>query len=85
MSSEGSQCLSCHMPRIMDALMSLARTHRIDDIPSPQMTERFGEKDSPSACLICHTDKSTAWLAQELEKGWRTSRVSGPVAILTSH
>ena len=32
--SEGSQCASCHMPRIMNALMSRARTHRIDDIPN---------------------------------------------------
>ena len=83
LSSEGSQCLSCHMPRIMDALMSLARTHRIDDIPNPQMTERFGENDSPNACLICHTDKSTAWLDQQLETGWKIGRVSGPVATLT--
>ena len=83
LSSEGSQCVSCHMPRIMDALMSLARTHYIDDIPNPQMTERFGENDSPNACLICHTDKSTAWLSQQLEKGWNVGRASRPVATLT--
>ena len=31
--SEGSRCVSCHMPRIMDALVFRARTHQIDDIP----------------------------------------------------
>ena len=77
LNSEGSQCLSCHMPRIMEALMSVARTHRIDDIPDPQMTARFGENDSPNACLICHTNKDTAWLSQQLETGWKMGRVAG--------
>src|SRR5216683_6340996 len=31
--SEGSRCVSCHMPRIMDALMFRARAHQIDDHP----------------------------------------------------
>ena len=76
LNSEGSQCISCHMPRIMEALMSLARTHRIDDIPDPQMTARFGEQESPNACLICHTDKNVAWLNQQLENGAPKGRTS---------
>jgi len=72
--SEGSACISCHMPRIMDALMSRARTHRIDDIPNARMTEKFGPEQSPNACLLCHTDKSEAWLAQELETRWNTHK-----------
>jgi predicted CXXCH cytochrome family protein len=64
--TEGSRCVSCHMPRIMDALLFEARTHQIDDIPNAAMTLRFGPRESPNACLLCHTDKSPQWLGQQL-------------------
>ncbi len=60
--TEASRCVSCHMPRIMDALLFPARTHEIDDIPDAAMTERFGLDQSPNACLACHADRDTAWL-----------------------
>jgi predicted DNA-binding protein with PD1-like motif len=31
--SEASRCVSCHMPRVMNALLFQARSHQIDDIP----------------------------------------------------
>jgi sugar (pentulose or hexulose) kinase len=74
LNSEGSECVSCHMPRIMDALMSRARTHRIDDIPNARMTEQFGPRQSPKACLLCHGDKNVAWLKQELETKWNVHK-----------
>jgi predicted CXXCH cytochrome family protein len=64
--TEASRCVSCHMPRIMDALLFPARSHQIDDRPDAEMTERFGVADSPSACLMCHKDRDTAWLTREL-------------------
>jgi hypothetical protein len=64
--SEGSRCVSCHMPRIMDALLFRARTHQIDDIPDADMTLRFGQEESPNACLLCHAEKSPQWVKQEL-------------------
>ncbi len=64
--SEGSRCVSCHMPRIMDALVFRARTHQIDDIPNAEMTRHFGEEDSPNACLLCHQQKSVGWVQQSL-------------------
>jgi predicted CXXCH cytochrome family protein len=64
--SEGSRCVSCHMPRIMDAVLFRARTHQIDDIPDPEMTERFGQQDSPNACLLCHSEKTSEWVKQAL-------------------
>ena len=64
--SEGSRCVSCHMPRIMDALLFEARTHQIDDIPNAEMTLRFGQQQSPNACLLCHTEKSPQWVSQQL-------------------
>jgi len=49
------------MPRNMDAVMFLARSHEIDEIPDAEMTVRFGEPDSPNACLACHRDKDVRW------------------------
>jgi predicted CXXCH cytochrome family protein len=63
--TEASRCVSCHMPRIMEALLFQARTHEIDDIPDAEMTGRFGNGDSPNACLTCHQDRSISWLRGE--------------------
>jgi predicted CXXCH cytochrome family protein len=68
--SEASRCVSCHMPRIMEAVLFRARTHQIDDIPNAQMTERFGQEESPNACLLCHSDKGVGWLQHELQ-AWK--------------
>ena len=67
--SEASQCVSCHMPRIMNALLFQARSHQIE-IPSADLTERFGQSESPNACLICHSQKDPRWARQQLET-WR--------------
>jgi predicted CXXCH cytochrome family protein len=71
MDSEASRCVSCHMPRIVDALLFRARSHQIDDIPDADMTQRFGQADSPNACLLCHTDKSAAWV-QACLQSWKS-------------
>jgi predicted CXXCH cytochrome family protein len=68
--SEASRCVSCHMPRIMDAVLFRARTHQIDDIPNADMTQQFGQQDSPNACLLCHSEKNAQWAKQELV-AWR--------------
>ncbi len=65
-SSEGSRCEACHMPRIMNSVMFQARSHQIDDLPDSGMTARFGQKDSPNACLLCHTEKDTVWVSEKL-------------------
>ena len=64
--SEASQCVACHMPKIMNSMMFMAGTHRIDDIPDAAMTEQFGHEESPNACLACHEQESTDWLARSL-------------------
>jgi len=64
--TEASRCVSCHMPRIMEALLFQARSHEIDDIPDAEMTERFGSTDSPNACQSCHADRDGAWLRTSL-------------------
>jgi hypothetical protein len=50
----------------MDALLFEARTHQIDDIPKAEMTLRFGQQESPNACLLCHEEKTPQWLSQQL-------------------
>jgi len=68
--SEASRCVSCHMPRITDALLFRARYHQIDDIPDAEMTKRFGQDESPNACLLCHTNKTAEWVGQQLS-AWK--------------
>ena len=64
--SEASRCVSCHMPRNMDALLFRSRSHQIDEIPDAEMTARFGVADSPNACLACHRDKNARWLVDKM-------------------
>jgi predicted CXXCH cytochrome family protein len=66
-SSEGSRCVSCHMPKITEAVLFSARSHKIDDIPDVEMTERFGRQESPNACLLCHENRDEAWLHRQLQ------------------
>jgi predicted CXXCH cytochrome family protein len=68
--TEASRCVTCHMPRNMDALLFRARSHQIDEIPDAAMTARFGESDSPNACLTCHRERNAAWLIAQLAV-WR--------------
>jgi len=74
-SSEGSRCVSCHMPRIMEALLFRAGYHQIDDIPNAEMTKRFGQEESPNACIICHAKKAADWVQQQLAS-WKSAAVS---------
>jgi predicted CXXCH cytochrome family protein len=67
--TEASQCVSCHMPRIVNALLFKARSHEIT-IPEADLTERFGQEDSPNACLLCHTEQNASWVKQNL-KEWQ--------------
>ncbi len=67
--SEASQCVTCHMPRIMNALMFQARSHQIE-IPSADLTERFGQQESPNVCLSCHSEKGVNWAREQLT-AWR--------------
>ena len=73
--SEGSRCVSCHMPRIMDALLFRARYHQIDDIPNAGMTKRFGQEESPNACLLCHQGENADWVQKQVS-GWKTTVVT---------
>ena len=64
--SEGSRCVSCHMPKNMNTVLFKAMSHQIDEIPDAAMTARFGQQDSPNACLTCHKEKDTDWLGRTM-------------------
>lgn len=61
-----SRCEACHMPRIVNSLLFQARSHQIDDVPDAALTARFGQDDSPNACLLCHSAKDAAWVTDKL-------------------
>jgi hypothetical protein len=66
--SPGARCVSCHMPKTSFALLSAVRSHRIG-IPAPTTAP-------PSACNLCHLDRSLAWTAAWLER-WYGRRAEG--------
>jgi predicted CXXCH cytochrome family protein len=63
--SEAAQCVSCHMPPIMNALLFKARSHQIE-IPTADLTQRFGQQESPNVCLSCHAEKDVSWAKEQL-------------------
>jgi len=62
----GSDCMACHMPRMVYGILDVHRSHRIEN-PDPR---RDGEAGRPHACTLCHMDRSLAWSAAEMERLW---------------
>lgn len=62
-SSEGSRCVSCHMPRTEFARM-IRHDHSMLG-PTPKATIEF---ESPNACNLCHQDQSAEWADQWARK-----------------
>lgn len=63
--SPGSQCVSCHMPRIETTIPDVfVRAHTFAVI-TPAMTEKY---KIPNPCTQCHADKSTAWATEALRR-----------------
>jgi predicted CXXCH cytochrome family protein len=59
----GSQCISCHMPKIEITLADVkVRAHTFTFI-YPAMTDKY---KIPNPCTSCHTDKSAAWAIEAL-------------------
>jgi tetratricopeptide (TPR) repeat protein len=71
--SEGSKCISCHMP-----MTAFARMNRSDHSmlpPAPAATMAY---KSPNACNICHKDKDAVW-ADTYVRQWRTRDYQAPL------
>jgi predicted CXXCH cytochrome family protein len=63
--SPGSQCVSCHMPKIETTIPGVfVRAHTFAVI-SPAMTEKY---KIPNPCTQCHADKSSAWASEALRR-----------------
>jgi hypothetical protein len=69
--SSGSQCMECHMPRVVYGVVEIHRSHRIE-IPDAAGDAEAGR---PNACTLCHLDQSPRWAARETARLWnRTPR-----------
>jgi hypothetical protein len=64
--SAGSDCFSCHMPRMVYGIMEIHRSHHIE-VPDPARDARHAR---PNACTSCHLDRSLAWAAQSARQWW---------------
>ena len=64
--SEGSKCISCHMPMTAFARMNRSDHSMLPPTPSATMAYK-----SPNACNLCHKDKDAAW-ADKYVRPWRT-------------
>ncbi len=63
--STGSQCIACHMPLIAQTIGDInVRSHTFKFV-YPAKTDSM---KIPNACNVCHTDKTTAWSIEALNK-----------------
>ncbi|MFV8755561.1 multiheme c-type cytochrome [Nannocystaceae bacterium ST9] len=70
--SSGSRCVNCHMPHTVYGLTKAIRSHQIT---SPDVDESV-DHGRPNACNACHLDRSLAWAAGELARGWGVEATS---------
>jgi tetratricopeptide (TPR) repeat protein len=71
--SEGSKCISCHMP-----MTAFARMNRSDHSMLPPTPAATMVYNSPNACNLCHQDKKAEWTDQFVRQ-WRTRDYQAPV------
>ncbi len=64
--TEASDCVSCHMPRIVYGVMAIHRSH---DIETPAPLAQAAD-NRPETCTSCHLDRSAAWAADAIA-AWR--------------
>lgn len=62
--SSGSRCMNCHMPYTTFGLLKSIRSHQIS---SPSVKASV-TTDRPSACALCHLDRSFTWTARHLHE-----------------
>jgi hypothetical protein len=62
--SEGSSCYNCHMPFTSYGLLKTIRSHQISS-PSVASARATGR---PTACNLCHLDKTLAWTREYLSQ-----------------
>jgi len=73
--STGSECVACHMPKIEQTIADVNVSSHTFHFVTPGQTDVL---KIPNACNTCHTDKTTAWAKEALNKWndrspWRMS------------
>ena len=63
---DAASCLDCHMPRRVQGLDAVIRTHRISSPTDPAM---LGQA-APNACNLCHLERSIDWTLEALSEHW---------------
>ena len=69
-------CVECHMPKLMTGVLHFMRDHSLGS-PEPELTELYGQENSPNACNLCHRKESPAWARHWKEKWWRPASRKG--------
>jgi Flp pilus assembly protein TadD len=62
--SPGASCVECHMPARAYMVVDPRRDHSMR-VPRPDLSVKLA---TPNACNTCHTDRSTQWAADAVEK-----------------
>jgi hypothetical protein len=62
--STGSLCYNCHMPHTTYGLLKAIRSHRVT---SPNIAVSI-DTGRPSACNLCHLDRTAGWTAEHLQR-----------------
>ena len=68
--SPGASCVECHMPAKAYMVVDPRRDHSMR-VPRPDLSVKLG---TPNACNKCHTDRSTQWAADAVEKWYGSQR-----------
>lgn len=68
-SAAAQSCVACHMPKVVQGVLDHFADHAID-IPVPQNSATH---HIPSACELCHKDKSPAVLTADMQRLWPRS------------
>ena len=55
-------CLDCHLPRIVQGIGDVVRSHRVSTPGDPAMLAA----GAPTACNLCHLDRSIRWTVDAL-------------------
>ena len=65
-SGAAQRCVACHMPGVLTGVLDTFADHALD-VPVPQNTARH---HVPSACGVCHKDKTPEQLDAALRERW---------------
>jgi Flp pilus assembly protein TadD len=68
--SPGASCVECHMPAKTYMVVDPRPDHSMR-VPRPDLSVKLG---TPNACNTCHTDRSTQWAADAVEKWYGPQR-----------